>query len=77
MFDWADGCVLYDPLAVAIAAEPNMASFDRMAVGVETSGRLSIGQTVPLNHVAPNIDVCVDVDGPAAVESIVSTVLLN
>lgn len=75
MFEWADGCVLYDPLAVAIAADPGIARFERMAIGVETAGRLSIGQTVPLRDTPPNMNVCIDVDGPAVVDRIVSTIL--
>jgi inosine-uridine nucleoside N-ribohydrolase len=37
MFDWAKGCVLYDPLAVAVAADPGIASFEEMAIGLETT----------------------------------------
>lgn len=75
MFDWADGCVLYDPLAVAIAADPSIASFEDMAIGVETSGRLSIGQTVPLREEPSNMRVCVKVDGAKTVDDIVATIL--
>lgn len=75
MFDWANGCVLYDPLAVAIAADPGIASFQEMAVGVETSGALSLGQTVPIRDQKPNMRVCVSVDGAPIVGKIVSTIL--
>ena len=75
MFDWADGCVLYDPFAVAIAADPGIATFEDMAIGVETSGRLSIGQTVPLREEPSNMRVCVKVDGAKTVDDIVATIL--
>jgi inosine-uridine nucleoside N-ribohydrolase len=77
MFDWAGhgGCVLYDPLAVAVAADPAVAVFQRMAVGIENRGELTLGQTVPLRGSDPNVRVCVDVDGPRVVESIVQTIL--
>ncbi len=77
MFDWAKGCVLYDPLAVAVAADPGIASFEEMAIGVETSGVLSIGQTVPIRDQKPNIRVCVSVDGERIVGEIVSTILAS
>jgi purine nucleosidase len=75
MFDLADGCVLYDPLAVAIAADPTIGSFENMAIGVETAGTLSIGQTVPLREQPSNMRVCTSVDGPPIVERIVETIL--
>lgn len=75
MFDWADGCVLYDPLAVAIAADPGIGEFEDMAIGVETTGTLSLGQTVPLRDHKPNIRVCTRVDGPAVVAGIVDKIL--
>ena len=75
MFDWANGCVLYDPLAVAVAADPGIASFQEMAAGVETSGALTLGQTVPLRDQKPNMRVCVSVDGAHIVGEIVRTIL--
>jgi len=75
MFEWADGCVLYDPLAVAIAADPGIARFEDMAIAVETTGRLSLGQTVPLRDHKPNMRVCTGVDGRAVVNDIVDTIL--
>jgi inosine-uridine nucleoside N-ribohydrolase len=75
MFDWGHGCVLYDPLAVAIAADPSLGRFERMAVGVETNGALTLGQTVPLRDGAANMNVCVDVDGARIVQAIVDTIL--
>jgi hypothetical protein len=37
MFDCANGCVLYDQLAGAVVADPGIASFQEMAVGVDRS----------------------------------------
>lgn len=74
MFDWADGCVLYDPLAVAVAADPATGTFEDLAVGVETAPGLSTGQTVPLRDRPPNLRACVDVDGAAVVAGIVRTI---
>lgn len=75
MFHLADGCVLYDPLAMAIAADPSIAVFEDMAIGVETSGRLTIGQTVPLRDEKPNMRVATRIDGPKIVDDIVRTIL--
>jgi inosine-uridine nucleoside N-ribohydrolase len=75
MFDWGHGCVLYDPLAVAVAADPGIASFQEMALGVETSGALTLGQTVPMRDQEANMQVCVGVDGARIVGEIVSTIL--
>ena len=75
MFDWGHGCVLYDPLAVAVAADPGIASFEDMAIGVETNGALTLGQTMPIRDQAPNMRVCVSVDGARVVGEIVKTIL--
>lgn len=75
MFEWADGCVLYDPLAVAIAADASIGTFEEMCIGVETRGALTIGQTVPMRDRPSNMRVCVDVDGPAVVSDILNTIL--
>ncbi|MBX3031726.1 MAG: nucleoside hydrolase [Chloroflexi bacterium] len=77
MFAWAghSGCVLYDPLAVAIAADPAVGELQAMAVDVETRGELTIGQTVPVRDAPPNLRACVDVDGPVVVRSMLETIL--
>ncbi|MFN8195794.1 MAG: nucleoside hydrolase [Nocardioidaceae bacterium] len=77
MFDWADGCVLYDPLAMAVAADPALGGFTDMALGVETAGVLTVGQTVPLRDASPNVHVLVEVDGPRVVDEIVRTILAH
>ena len=75
MFDWGHGCVLYDPLAVSVAAEPALGTFEPMAVGIETAGRLSFGQTVPLRDHPANVRVMTSVDGRRVVEAMVKTIL--
>lgn len=75
MFDWGHGCVLYDPLAVAVAAEPALGTFEPMAVGIETAGRLSVGQTVPLRDKPANVRVMTTVDGRRVVDAMVQTIL--
>ncbi len=77
MFAWAghSGCVLYDPLAVAIAADPTTGVLEAMAVDVETRGELTVGQTVPVREAPPNLRACVDVDGPSVVRSMLDTIL--
>ncbi len=77
MFEWADGCVLYDPLAVAVAADGSIGTFEEMAIGVETTGSLTTGQTVPIRGAAPNLRACVDVDGRRVVDDLIQTILTN
>jgi hypothetical protein len=50
-----------------------------MAVGVETSGALSRGQTVPMRNrdQKPTMRVCVSVDGERIVREIVSLILAS
>ncbi|HEY0209593.1 nucleoside hydrolase [Acerihabitans sp.] len=74
MFDWSEGCVLYDPLAVAVAADATVGTFEEMAIGIETAGRLTLGQTVPLRDAPPNVRVCTGIDGRKVVSDIVSTI---
>ncbi|MFS2221378.1 nucleoside hydrolase [Pantoea sp. B65] len=75
MFEWSEGCVLYDPLAVAVAADPALGTFVPMAIGVETCGTLTLGQTVPLRDQPANMLVCTAIDGNAVVRNIVATIL--
>lgn len=79
MFDWAGlgGCVLYDPLAVAVAADDGIVVLEPMAIAVETRGQYTVGQTVPIRGGTPNMRVCVDVDGRSVVEQILSQVTAN
>ncbi|MFC6357183.1 nucleoside hydrolase [Luethyella okanaganae] len=75
MFEWAHGCVLYDPLAMAVAVDPALGRFETMSVGVETGGTYSMGQTVTVRDAEPNLRALVDVDGRAVVGDIVRTIL--
>jgi len=74
MFDWSEGCVLYDPLAVAVAADAQAGEFTAMAIGIETVGRLTLGQTVPLRDTPTNVRVCTRIDGHKIVSDIVKTI---
>lgn len=75
MFDWSEGCVLYDPLAVAVAADASVGVFEEMAIGIETEGRLTVGQTVPLRDVSANTRVCIKIDGQKIVGDIIRTIV--
>ncbi len=75
MFDLAHGCVLYDPLAMAVAADPDLGRYEVISVGVELSGSLSYGQTVPLRDSPSNLRAIVEVDGRAVVDDIVRRLL--
>jgi len=74
MFEWSQGCVLYDPLAVAVSADEAIADYQDMAIGIETKGLLSYGQTVPLRDHAPNIRVCTSIDGRKIVKDSVKII---
>jgi inosine-uridine nucleoside N-ribohydrolase len=74
MFQHGSGCVLYDPLAVAVAADPGLGEFERMSLSVETQGSWTRGQTVPTRQTPQNVDVMVQVDGVAVVRDILTTI---
>lgn len=74
MFDWSEGCVLYDPLAVVVAADASAGVFEEMAIGIETTGHLTVGQTVPLRNKPANVRVCTNIDGQRIVNDIVRTI---
>ena len=46
-----------------------------MAVGIETEGRLSLGQTVPLRDLPPNVRVMTGVDGKQVVDAMMEIIL--
>ena len=46
-----------------------------MAVGIETRGSLSVGQTVPLRDHPANVRVMTSVDGRRVVDAMVQTIL--
>jgi len=62
---------LHDPMAVALAVDPSLASTESHIVGVETMGVLTRGMTVVDRRrvhrsegSGPRADICVSVDGP-------------
>lgn len=75
MFDHGSGCVLYDPLAVAVAADAGIGTFEDLAVQVETREGQFLGQTRAQRDSTPNVRVMVHVDGTAVVKDIVSAIL--
>jgi inosine-uridine nucleoside N-ribohydrolase len=73
-----DGMALHDPLALAIAVEPDLATTGHCDVQVETRGEHTLGQTVvDLRRSAPqpqlNTRVCTAVDAVRAKEFFLST----
>jgi len=66
MYPGIEGCGLHDPLAVAIAEDPSLATTERMFVDVELHGALTRGETVADRRrtAVPrhNAHVCIDVD---------------
>jgi purine nucleosidase len=66
MYPGIAGCGLHDPLAVAIAEDPTLATTERMCVDMELAGALTRGQMVADRRRNPreerNVDVCVAVD---------------
>lgn len=58
-----EGCMMHDPLAVAVCIERDLVSTEKMAVCVEVSNGESIGQTKEdvVGHCS-KLDVCTEVD---------------
>lgn len=75
MFDWGHGCVLYDPLAVAVAADPTLGVREDLRVRVDTAPGPEHGRTVRGTAADPIVHVLVDVDGEAVVRRVVETIL--
>src|ERR1700678_2266779 len=65
MYPGIDGCGLHDPLAVAIAEDPSLATVEPMCVDIELNGALTRGQTVADRRGSAsdrrNADVCASV----------------
>ncbi|MBM4034357.1 MAG: nucleoside hydrolase [Planctomycetes bacterium] len=57
--------ILHDPLAVAVAFRPELATTRPRKVVVETRGESTRGFTVATQSDAPNAQVCLDVDAAA------------
>ncbi len=68
MYPGIRGCGLHDPLAVAIAEDPSLATMERMYVDIELSGELTRGQTVADRRRTAidkhNANVCMAIDRP-------------
>ena len=66
MYPGIEGCGLHDPLAVAIAEDPSLATTERMFVDVELHGELTRGETVADRRrtavALRNAEVCMSVD---------------
>lgn len=66
MYPGIRGCGLHDPLAVAIAEDPSLATMERMYVDVELSGALTRGQTIADRRRTArdrhNANVCMAID---------------
>jgi purine nucleosidase len=66
MYPGIAGCGLHDPLAVAIAEDPSLATTERMCVDIELAGTLTRGQVVADRRRTAggreNADVCLTVD---------------
>lgn len=68
-FTWAkNGCVLYDILAAATLVDSSLVTTERSDVRVETVGELARGQTIATPTESGNVQVGVDVNGPAFIE---------
>lgn len=66
MYPGIRGCGLHDPLAVAIAEDPSLATMERMYVDVELNGELTRGQTIADRRRTArdrhNANVCLAID---------------
>ncbi len=75
MYPGIGGCGLHDPLAVAIAEDPSLATTQTMLVAVELHGTITRGETVADRRRTAegrhNAKVCVDVDRPRFLDSFV------
>lgn len=65
-----EGCIMNDPLAVALLAQPGLARFESMYAEVDCGRGLTRGQTIcdrfGFAGRAPNVSVCLQADGEAA-----------
>lgn len=74
-FDGFHGAFVHDPVALAVALDPELARAEPVAVQVELSGDLTAGETVADWRGTwgdpPNVDVAVEVDGASFLERFV------
>ncbi len=73
MFHWGDGCVLYDPLAVVVAAGRHDGVFEDMPLRIELDGPQR-GRTLRGGPDDPIVHVMTEVDGTAAVDHVLRTI---
>jgi inosine-uridine nucleoside N-ribohydrolase len=79
--DFRACCALIDSLAIAVALDPTLVSTQRLRVGIETQGTLTLGQTVVdrRNHFAwthlPQINVVCSVDAQRFLQLLLEAVL--
>lgn len=71
------GCALHDPLAVAVAEQPDLVTIERLQCDVECLGEITRGQVIAdrrrTGRTVPNVDVCVDVDVPRFMDLFLTT----
>ena len=67
--------ILHDPLAVAVAFRPELATMHPRRVAVETRGEFTRAFTVPSQGGEPNAQVCLQVDAPAFVRLFMERIL--
>jgi purine nucleosidase/pyrimidine-specific ribonucleoside hydrolase len=79
--DFRACCALIDSLAIAVALDPTLVGTQRLRVGIETQGTLTLGQTVVdrRNHFAwthlPQINVVCSVDAQRFLQLLLDAVL--
>lgn len=71
-------CAMHDPLAVAVAIQPNLVKKKELYVDVETTSRICDGQTVCdfQNRLgqSPNVGVSLEVDADAFLDLFIQTI---
>ncbi len=69
-----EGIQIHDAVAMIAAIQPELIVTQEMAADVETRGELTLGSTVfdrrPFTRVRPNMEVAVDINEQAAMESV-------
>jgi inosine-uridine nucleoside N-ribohydrolase len=76
MFVHGDGCVLYDPLAMAVVGGAEGTTFEPMRLAVDVTDGDERGRTyVPSTGSGVSVDVCTAVEGRRVVDDIVATIL--
>lgn len=71
------GCILHDPLAVCIAANPGKAKAGKFDIQIETKGELTRGMCVVEareNKSKPNVNVIIDIDSRYYLNNFIKTI---